>query len=574
MKPQGLLAAFLLAGTVLYGAPACAAARDVMLVLDNSGSMKKNDPEFLMGTAVTQFIRNLKGDVHAGMIIFDQSVRLAVPLMELSDASRPRFLESLHSVNYKGLFTDSPAAMERAIYELKMNGRPDAERSIVFITDGIVDTGDKQRDFEKDRWMRDTLTADARDAGIRIFSIAFTNEADFQLIQSLAQKTGGEYYRAFTAAEIPRVFDRINTAISRSPPAAVPETATATMSSTPPEPEPAPAAASPPPQPSPSGGSPPGAAPAPEATVALPPLPGEVTAPSPAVEGQTAQAATKMPAAENPPGESSGLLPAPPSSTSSDFSGSPHPSASRAATETPPQSPAVTAAPAGAAPGSAPETGAAAAPAPASSGPRTGGGGQEALSRALSATPYRKLEYAGFALLLLAVAAGWYRRRRGRASASGAAPRAPKAFLNDLDGMSEKKSYELTDRLTVIGRLRGAAEQDTSYVVIDQPTIGRRHAMIEYKDHSFWVVDQSSLNGTFVNNRRLEGEHRLKHGDHLKFHKHEFEFIMLDMFETDRTMMSNTAYGKELEETPDDDVTQARVRVADRPEPSGPTTGR
>ena len=84
--------------------------------------------------------------------------------------------------------------------------------------------------------------------------------------------------------------------------------------------------------------------------------------------------------------------------------------------------------------------------------------------------------------------------------------------------------------------------------------------MIEYKDHSFWVIDQGSLNGTFVNNKRIEAETRLKHGDRLRFHKHEFEFLVLDMFETDRTMMGETLFAdvsSELE-VEDDDVTRQR----------------
>ena len=54
------------------------------------------------------------------------------------------------------------------------------------------------------------------------------------------------------------------------------------------------------------------------------------------------------------------------------------------------------------------------------------------------------------------------------------------------------------------------------------------------------IVDQNSINGTFVNRRRLEGETRLKHGDRVRFHRHEFEFLILEMFETDRTMLSQT----------------------------------
>ena len=100
--------------------------------------------------------------------------------------------------------------MSAPIYELKTNGRKQAQRVIIFITDGIVDTGDADLDLERLRWLKDDLAQDAADNGIKIFGIAFTEAADFQLIQSLAQNTDGAYYRALAAGDLSSVFTHIN----------------------------------------------------------------------------------------------------------------------------------------------------------------------------------------------------------------------------------------------------------------------------------------------------------------------------------------------------------------------------
>ncbi|MCK5668226.1 MAG: VWA domain-containing protein, partial [Gammaproteobacteria bacterium] len=189
--------------------------KDVVLVLDNSGSMKKNDPQFLTKHAVTEFINNLDESTRAAIIIFDQDVHSAVPLTDISSTSRQGLLDSLSQINYKGLYTNSPAAIESAIYDLKNNGREEARKVIVFMTDGIVDTGNADRDLEKTKWLKEDLAADAADAGIRIFGIAFTENADFELIQSLAQKTEGEYYRALLADDLQNVFSKLNTLINK-----------------------------------------------------------------------------------------------------------------------------------------------------------------------------------------------------------------------------------------------------------------------------------------------------------------------------------------------------------------------
>lgn len=104
--------------------------KDVVLVLDNSGSMKKNDPQFLTKHAVTEFINNLDESTRASIVIFDQDVRTAVPLTEISSSSRQGLLDSLSQINYQGLYTNSPAAIESAIYDLKNNAREDAKKSL------------------------------------------------------------------------------------------------------------------------------------------------------------------------------------------------------------------------------------------------------------------------------------------------------------------------------------------------------------------------------------------------------------------------------------------------------------
>ena len=62
-------------------------------------------------------------------------------------------------------------------------------------------------------WMREELAADAADSGIRMFSIAFTENADFFLIQSLAKRTGGEYFRALTPDDLAGVFGSVQAAL-------------------------------------------------------------------------------------------------------------------------------------------------------------------------------------------------------------------------------------------------------------------------------------------------------------------------------------------------------------------------
>jgi len=387
----------------------------VVLVLDNSGSMKKNDPQFLTRIAVTEFINSLDEETRVAIIIFDQDVHIAVPLTDILPDTRDSILESLEQINYKGLFTNSPAAIERAIYDLKQNGRTDAKKLIIFMTDGIVDTGNADRDLEKAKWLKEDLAADAADSEIKIFGIAFTEDADFELIQSLAQNTDGEYYRALEPEDLNGVFERIHTIINKQP-------------------EPEPVIATP-------------------VTPHVTPTPQVVEPPPPVIIEVPVQATPAM-------------------------------------TE------------------------------------------EEEMRSTIILVALFVLILAVIVMVLMLIK-GARKKRVGEEPAQD-------AYLNDINGYTSKNSYKLGSRPTMLGRVAGKDTDHLDYIVIPETTIGRRHSLIEYKDFAYWIVDQGSINGTFVNDQPVTSETRLKHGDKVRLHRCEFEFAMPDDADAGMTVISNT----------------------------------
>jgi hypothetical protein len=398
--------------------------KDIVLMIDNSGSMKKGDPSFMTKDAITEFVKKLPDDTQVAVLIFDHRINLAVPLTPVSEATKEDILASFDKIDYRGMLTNIPAAMERAIYELKTQGQEESQKSIIFITDGIVDTGNKLRDIDKTRWLRENLSEDAANHGIQIFGIAFTDLADFELIQSLAQKTKGEYFRAFISEEIPDIFSQIHQLILNMKPESV---------------EPV----------------------APPLTV--PPLVLEEP-PKPEIEKSPIYV-----------------------------------------TEAPEPTP----------------------------------------------TPVKskKLNLPIIILIVLAVFAViavfflfWFRRKP---SITPPLPEdlvgvtdelLPEASLRDLSGVTEQGIINISKKVTKIGR-----KDRINHIAIDKETISRQHAIIEYKNYSFWIIDQGSSNGTFLNGKQIVDEMRLNHGDTISFDVYEFEFIMPGM-EFDETVVDKTVF--------------------------------
>ena len=401
---------------------------DIMLVLDNSGSMKKNDPNFLVTEAIKEFISQKNENTRVGIIIFDGKAQLKISLTVASFANREAILNSIKGINYTGQYTDFPAAIERAIYELKDNGREDALKSIIFMTDGIVDTGNVNRDLEKSKWLREDLAAAAADNEIKIFGIAFTEAADFQLIQSISQQTEGEYFRALAAEDLQNVFQQINKVINKAPDSSVvSEIEKITIGD----------------------------------TLANNIESGEAA--SNLLDGDEQSIENIRPRIE-----------------------------------------AV----------------------------------EQALDNLDDPIPFPSILIAAIVVLILLVLAflSLILKRKGLS-------RVPRdeffqeAYINDLQGKTDKQAHMIDERPKMIGRVAGKDIEHMDYIVVNESTISRRHALIEYKDFSFWIIDQGSSNGTFINNERINNEFRLKHGDKIRLHNCEFEFTVPEMDESDETIV-------------------------------------
>jgi hypothetical protein len=61
-------------------------------------------------------------------------------------------------------------------------------------------------------------------------------------------------------------------------------------------------------------------------------------------------------------------------------------------------------------------------------------------------------------------------------------------------------------------------------IFLDDVTVSRRHAVLIQRDGRFYVEDQGSLNGTFLNRRRIESA-ELSDGDELQVGKYRMTFL-------------------------------------------------
>lgn len=92
----------------------------------------------------------------------------------------------------------------------------------------------------------------------------------------------------------------------------------------------------------------------------------------------------------------------------------------------------------------------------------------------------------------------------------------PKLTL--LLGRRTMQAYDFKQESIIVGRDEGAD------VVIDNPSVSRRHAEIRLTDDGWIVEDLGSSNGTFIHGQRIEDPHSIGLGDEIGFGKFSIVF--------------------------------------------------
>nr|WP_298249606.1 vWA domain-containing protein [uncultured Halomonas sp.] len=164
---------------------------EVRVIIDVSGSMRVNDPEHLSASALELLVSLLPEGTTAGVWTFGETVTTLLPPGEVNADWRRRVEALGPALEGVQPYTDIEAAVRRA-------ARPDADgwRHLVLLTDGVIDLppsrGAKPRvDVASRRELLDELAPDLANDGVVVHGIAFSDQADMTLVESLARTTGG-----------------------------------------------------------------------------------------------------------------------------------------------------------------------------------------------------------------------------------------------------------------------------------------------------------------------------------------------------------------------------------------------
>ncbi len=80
------------------------------------------------------------------------------------------------------------------------------------------------------------------------------------------------------------------------------------------------------------------------------------------------------------------------------------------------------------------------------------------------------------------------------------------------------------EAFTVAGQRMTIGRSPDAEVFLDDVTVSRNHALLVRRRDGLYIDDLGSLNGTYVNRRRIES-HRLANGDELQVGKYKLTYL-------------------------------------------------
>lgn len=184
-------------------------AVDAVVIMDSSGSMKKTDPDNLRKPAAKLFISLLNEDDRASIMSFSDNGYPITYLNTLdNDINLQLTLDATDKVSTKGIYTNIHAAIERA-YKILSTDKSDREPIIILLSDGKMDVGNNEKSLSLSEQLINDSLPKLNEAGIKVYSIAFTEHSDKELLTTLSEGTQGFCKVAKTDSELHLAFTSI-----------------------------------------------------------------------------------------------------------------------------------------------------------------------------------------------------------------------------------------------------------------------------------------------------------------------------------------------------------------------------
>jgi len=183
---------------------------DIILVMDSSGSMKKNDPNDLRKPAAKLLLSLLGEDDRAAIVSFsDHGYPVAYLTQTDSQMNSDVLFGAVEKISNKGGYTNLSGAIKSAKRVVEQAWDEQRKHVIVLMSDGKMDLASAQLDKKATEELITKLLPSLKEKGVQVHTIAFTDNSDKRLLQSIANLTDGHFNIARSDKDLHAVFASI-----------------------------------------------------------------------------------------------------------------------------------------------------------------------------------------------------------------------------------------------------------------------------------------------------------------------------------------------------------------------------
>jgi hypothetical protein len=175
---------------------------NIILLIDNSGSMKYTDPNKLAVPAASMLVDSVEDNVNINMIAFGE--RIVAPY-ELADRpSRESVKAELSGLKFNHNYTDLKEGLKAALSQLE---KVQGEKTIIVLSDGKEEpVGGLTRAHMNEL---NALMDKAYGSKVKVHTIGLSKYSDEQMLGRLAFKTGGDYYYCENPADLFDIYSKV-----------------------------------------------------------------------------------------------------------------------------------------------------------------------------------------------------------------------------------------------------------------------------------------------------------------------------------------------------------------------------
>lgn len=189
---------------------------DAVILLDASGSMKNTDPARLRDKAAKLFLRFLKESDRVALVEFDTEPRLVLPFTSVNSQTLGKLDTTVEEISIEGKYTDLQSPTALAIRLIEEQGRKDALRTVIVLTDGKMDPHPSRGGAEgvvRELFQRDLPLCESQ--RLSLYTVGLGESSDSALLKDMAQQCGGAYWFAGDANSVHRSFSELFLALRK-----------------------------------------------------------------------------------------------------------------------------------------------------------------------------------------------------------------------------------------------------------------------------------------------------------------------------------------------------------------------